>query len=84
MADPERDPERELRVGSMLRKIQEATEGATIGDAQMAFSNAIALMALSTPDPEVTLLTTLEQVSEVYRGIRAHVRAGNAPQEIVN
>jgi len=83
MAAPEKDPERALRIATMVRKLQEATEGQTVGDAQVAFANAIAFMALQHPDPEATVFVTIEFVSEVFRGLREHARAGK-PLEVVN
>ncbi len=83
MADEEQDPERRLRVGGMVHDLQAATANQRIGDAQAAFGNTIALMALATPDPEVTLLTTLEIISEIYRSMRDRVRQGQKP-EVIN
>jgi hypothetical protein len=83
MAEEEQDVERRLRVGAIIQQLQQATAEQRIGDAQAAFGNTIALMALSTPDPEVTLLTTLEVISEIYRGMREHVRQGKKP-EVIN
>jgi len=83
MAEEEQDPERRLRIATMVQQLQDATSEQRIGDVQAALGNTIALMALSMPDPEVTLLTTLEVISEIYRTIRQRVRQGEKP-EVVN
>ena len=84
MAEEEKDPERSLRIDAMVQRFQEATEAQGIGEVQIAVANFVALMSVKQGDKsEAVLLTTIEAISEVYRSVREHVKAGKKP-EIVN
>lgn len=84
MAEEEKDIERELRIRTMVTALQRATENQTVGDAQAALGNMVALLCLSAApqDPDRLFLETQAALSEVYLAIRAHVRSGKEPQVI--
>ncbi len=82
MADEEKDPERFQRVMGIVTKMREATEGHTVGDAQMAFANAIGQMCLTAlpEDPDHVFLNTMASLTEVWLSMReAKKQAGVLP-----
>lgn len=85
MAD-EVDPERVHAIGEIVAAIIKATEGKTVGDAQIAMANAICRMAVSInpEDPDRIVLLTIEHISEVWRAYRLRWKEGLSLDHILD
>jgi hypothetical protein len=86
MAEEERDPERMLRVKTMVNAIRRATEGQTLCEVHQAMGQAIALQCHgSNPeDPDIVFFELQAVLLEMYCAVRDHIQSGKSPQEILN
>jgi hypothetical protein len=77
------EQERRERIATMVRRFQEATDGMSLHDALTAIANCVALMAVSSADPESCILMAQGHLIEVYAAMRERVRSGKPP-EVMN
>ncbi len=85
MTQEEQDPERRLRLASIISDLQAATAEKPLRDVQAAIANTIAIMCLSI-NPETAdeiFIYTQNVIGEVYLAMRNRVREGKPP-EVVN